>query len=338
MALSIARRFKMPGKIYKREKLQSLAELASSLFTDLKAIGLTQVLPATGQNFTPTNGTGKFVLESVATINPVQAKQPWRILVDLDGAANGAGRLRIAIANPQQISNSGNTSSFPGAPDTTGARTMGQLGAAWTTSTKIGDAFLNRSVTNKVYDSGTTVSYLMVATNRGLSLMVWEDASDAAPVYSFFCVQSPVNKETGEPLTDLNSPIFCVYNADNSGIKKFVISESDVFRPTPSVPADRDGVNSAAIINSQEQVAIARGNRYLVTFPNRLNTDRYAYTEELDMFAYTSADVIGEESEISVTVYGESTPRVYRAMKANDAYNTGMRILMLVEGGGVPAV
>jgi len=75
-----------------------------------------------------------------------------------------------------------------------------------------------------------------------------------------------------------------------------------------------------------------------VTFPNRLNTDRYAYTEELDQFAYTSADVIGEESEISVTVYGEATPRVYRAMKANGADNVGMRLLMLVEGGGVPAV
>ena len=82
--------------------------------------------------------------------------------------------------------------------------------------------------------------------------------------------------------------------------------------------------------------AIARGNKYLVTFPNRLNTDRYVYTEELDQFAYTSADVIGEGSEVAVTVYGEGTPRVYRALKANGPLNTGMRLLMLVEGGGVP--
>jgi len=330
----------MPGKIYKREKLQSLTELASSLFTDMKAAGLMQVLPATGQNFTPTAGAGKFVLESVAAINPVQAKQPWRILVDLEGATAFNGRLRIAIANPQQITNAGGTSSFPGATDTTGARIMGQLGSAWnkTTGGALGDCFVTRNITNRTYDAGTTLSYLLVATNRGLSLMVWEDASDAAPVYSFFSIQSPVNKQDGSPLTDLNSPIFVVYDCDNTGMKKFVVSESDVFRPTQSKPADKDTTNSAAIINSTEQVAIARGNKYLVTFPNRLNTDRYAYTEELDQFAYTSADVIGEESEISVTVYGEATPRVYRAMKANGADNVGMRLLMLVEGGGVPAV
>ena len=330
----------MPGKIYKREKLQSLTELATSLFNDLKTIGLTQVLPATGQNFTPTAGAGKFVLESVEALNPVQTKQPWRILVDLEGANAYNGRLRIAIANPQQITNAGATASFPGAADTTGTRIMGQLGNAWnkTTGGALGDCFVTRNVTNRTYDAGTTMSYLLVATNRGLSLMVWEDASDAAPVYSFFSIQSPVNKQDGSPLTDLNSPIFVVYDCDNTGMKKFVVSESDVFRPTQSKPADKDTTNSAAIINSTEQVAIARGNKYLVTFPNRLNTDRYAYTEELDQFAYTSADVIGEESEISVTVYGEATPRVYRAMKANGADNVGMRLLMLVEGGGVPAV
>lgn len=329
----------MPGKIYKREKLQSLADLATALFADMKSAGLTQVLPTTGQNLTLTNGSGKFVLDSVAAINPVQTRQPWRIVVDVEGAATFNGKLRIAIANPQQITNNGAVTQFPGPADATGTRTMGQLGTAWskTSGSVLGETFINRSVTNRVYDAGTTMSYVMVATNRGLSLAVWEDATDVAPIYSFFCVQSPVNKDTGVPLTDMNSPIFVVYDCDNTGMMKYVLSENDVFRPTPSRRADVNSVNSSAILNSKDQVAIARGNKYLVTYPNRLNTDRYAYTEELDMFAYTSADVIGESSEISVTSYGESTPRVYQALKANGANNSGMRLLLLVEGGGVPA-
>ncbi|MNY64346.1 hypothetical protein D3C86_2014390 [compost metagenome] len=55
------------------------------------------------------------------------------------------------------------------------------------------------------------------------------------------------------------------------------------------------------------------------------------------MIAYTSADVIAEESEIPVTVYNEGTPRIYRALKANGDNNTKMRLLFLIDGGGVPA-
>lgn len=330
----------MPGKTYKREKLQSLSDIAVALFADLKEAGFTQILPATGLNFTPSSGAGKFVFESSAAINPRQAKQPYRILVDLEGATAFSGRLRIAIAGPQQITNAGATATFPGAADTTGLRVMGQLGNAWskTTGQALGDCFITRNIPNRIYDSGSTISYLLVVTNRGFALSTWEDASDESPVFSFLNVQVPVDKDSGAPLAVDNSPIFCVFNSDNTGLKKFVVNEADVFRPTKAVAADRNTVNSSAIVNSAEQVSIARGNKYLVSFANRLNTERYAYTEELDQFAYVSADVIGEGTEVSVTVYGESTPRVYRALKANGANNTGMRLLMLVEGGGVPNV
>jgi hypothetical protein len=90
------------------------------------------------------------------------------------------------------------------------------------------------------------------------------------------------------------------------------------------------------IINSQPQVVIAENNRYIVVFPNGLNTPRYMYTEELDMVAYTSADVISHYSDISMTVYNEATPRVYKAMQSNGLNNTGMRILMIRKGAGIP--
>lgn len=328
----------MAGKIYERKKLQSLADVVSGLFTDLKAAGLTQILPASNAAFNPTSGAGKFVFESTAAINPVHTKQPYRILVDLDGASASAGRIRVAIANPQQITNNGATTSSPGATDSNGQRVYGQLGAAYSRSpSQLGDAFVTRNLANVVYDAGTTVSYQLVVADHGITFFMWEDASDANPRYSFFCVQSPVSKADGKALVNSNSPIFVVYDADNTGLKKFVLSEVDVARPTASVPADSDTTNSNAIVNSKDQVAIARGNQYLITLPSRLNTDRYVYTEELDLFAYTSADIIGETSEVPVKLYGETANRVYRAMKSNGANSSGMRLLTLVDGGGVPA-
>lgn len=328
----------MAGKIYTRTKMQGLQQVAQALFDDLKLAGLTQKLPAANGGLIVTSGSAKFLFESSEAVNPLQATQPWRILVDLEGATGQAGRLRIAIANPFQLPDAGTTTTFPGATDATGTRIMGQLGSTWNRSSNgvLGDCFITRNVTNRVYDAGTTLSSLLVATPRGIFFHVWEESAEEAPMHSMFCVQVPVNKDTGVPMNADKSPIFCVYNSDNSGFKKFIVSESDVFRPTKSVTAESNTLNSAAIINAEDQVSIARGNRYLLTLPNRLNTDRFAYTEELDMFGYVSADVIGEGSEISVTLYDEGTPRVYRALKATGPNNTKVRVLALVENGGVP--
>ena len=329
----------MAGKMIKRTKLAGLGAVATQLFLDLKEVGLTQVMPATGQNFTLTSGAGKFVMDSSLTVNPKHVTQPWRMLVDVSGATGGAGQIKIAIANPEQISNAGATSSFPGGVDVSGARVMGQLGNAWTApSSALGSVFVNRQIANQTFDAGTTISYVLTATARGIAFFIWDEGSDASPKFSWFLVQSAVNKDTGAARVDNLSPIFCVYSCDAQQPQKFVISESDIFRPTLSKPADEDDIDSAAILNSKQQVAIAIGNKYLVTFPNRLNTDRYAYTDELDMIAYTSADVISEDSEIPVRPYGETADRVYRAFKANGANNTGMRLLLLVEGGGIDAV
>lgn len=330
----------MAGQLIERKRIQGIENLAKSLFEDFKLAGLTQILPTSNANFTPASGKGSFIFESSASINPVQDTQPFRILVELDGKTDGViGNIKLAIANPQQINplNTPMYSTFPGGLDTNGNRVMGQLGNAWKpAAAKAGDTFFTRDRINYVIDEGTVYSYTMVTTGHGIALFAWEDAGDDTPAFSWFNVQVPVDKETGVPLTTDNSPIFCVYSCDNESINRFVVSESDIYRPTISVPADEDGVNSNAIINSVEQVGIAKGNTYLINFLSRLNTDRYAYTEELEQICYTSADVIAEDTEVSITAYGEATPRVYRAMKANGANNTKMRILMLVSGGDGP--
>lgn len=101
------------------------------------------------------------------------------------------------------------------------------------------------------------------------------------------------------------------------------------------VPADEHTVDYAAIINTKQQVSISEGSKYVITFPNGMNTSRFAYTHEMDMVAYTSADVVSAGSEITIQVYGEATPRTYIGMNSNGPNNTGMRILFLKSGGGI---
>ncbi len=330
----------MARKIYTHSKMQTLQEVFTKLYEDLKVAGLNQVLPATSTPPMITAGAGKFIFDSSAQCNPLNETQPWRLLVEIDGATTAGGRLKVAIANPQQITAAGVTTKYPGPADTTGANTIGQLGKAWTRTagTQVGDVFLTRNVANLIYDEGTSTSSILVVTNRGVFFQVWVEGEELKPVFSMFNVQVPVDKDTGAPLLEDKSPIFCVYNCDNTGYMKYVVSEADVGRPSRPVTAEKNTKNSNSIINSKEQVSIARGNKYLITMPNRLNTDRFAYSQELDMFGYVSADVIGEGSEVSVSLYGEELPRVYRALKATGPDNTLVRLMCLVENGGIPSV
>lgn len=392
-----------------KNNITSLSTLARSIWTDLVADDkMTSIMPAGKLTPPPVDvdGNVKFVLSSSLQINPLHATQPFRIYVEVEKNA----RMKIAIANPLQISDLGILASYPGSVAYRAANKVGMLGTKWDDkSTSVEDyptdtCFLVRD--EVVYPggdlSGSPLSYSLTVTDHGISLFVWGDDSEQAPRSSWFVVQNPVDKTTGLPRVDKNSPIFCVYSCnttpdgiatasevadwlddavittapagsgtyaaqtfvtelkkllkspvggftytgknlkntvftpDSVSIYKFVVSESDVFVPSRSVRADVDRVDSAAIINSQQQVAIASGNQYLVTIPNRLNTQRYAYTDELDLIGYTSSDVISQNSDVPVTVYGETNPRIYKAMKATGPNNTGVRILALISKDDAP--
>lgn len=379
----------MPAFIHRRG-LTTTSSILQTLYEDLTGNGFDTVLPETG-SYTPGEGNTKFIVESTAAVNPVNARQPYRIMVER-GGVGGKGPdldiLKVVIANPQQITDLGGvtsrpTPSDPSLPDNVYMQqVMGHLGTQYLptsfpatystgsstdpmtipsaatmprkdsvfltrgiediTSTRAGSSGSTYNVrsTHQSYveNTGIPYSYVLSISDHGVAFFLWEDTTEPSPVFSMFCVQTPVNKDNGQPLLDLKSPIFCLYNCNNSGYKKFVVSEEDVAAPTVSVPAGQDTLNSAAILNEEEQVSVKINSRYLITFPNRVNTERYAYAEELDMIAYASADVIGEDTLIPITVYGEQVPRKYRSMKATGPNNTKMRLLLLQEGGGIPPV
>ena len=331
----------MPAFI-QRNNIRSLSALIQQMFADFKDNGFNAILPSQGGSLTVTGGVAAFVMESTAAINPLHSTQPWRIRV----AITAEDRMIVVIGGRSQISDTGEVFDFPAsAASTTRANVMGMLGTAFlpsSASIPAGTTFIGRGVSAAESGSyngnlGVTYGYTLSVTDHGVVFYSWENSTEANPKVSMFCVQSPVNKDTGAPLIDLKSPIFCVYCCDSAPYKKFIISESDVHTPTKSVPAGADTLNSAAIINEEEQVAVKLDNKYLITFPNRVNTERFAYSEELDLIAYTSADVIGEDTVLPITVYGEQNPRLYRAMKANGPHNSKMRLLVIQQGAGIPA-
>jgi hypothetical protein len=109
---------------------------------------------------------------------------------------------------------------------------------------------------------------------------------------------------------------------------------SDYFTSPPNIAAmrvlaDVHSPDSHAIFNSAEQVSLTEDKTYLLSFPHNLTTPRFRYTEELDMVGTTSADVVMSGQDIQFKTYGESGPRTYRALPANAALNTGLRMAVV---------
>lgn len=182
------------------------------------------------------------------------------------------------------------------------------------------------------------LSYYLAITPRGMFLSIWEavTSDNAGDFFSWVCVQRPVDRDTGATIVTGKAPVFCVSSVGNE-INRFIVRESDVLRASNSVSAVKDGIDTAAIINDKVQVAVSEDNQYVVSFPSRLNTSRYAYTYELDMIGYTAATVVSQNTEVPLTLYGEATPRNYVAIHSNMINSNGMRIVALTKGGGITA-
>lgn len=181
-------------------------------------------------------------------------------------------------------------------------------------------------------------SYYLAITPRGMFLSIWEGVTSdtEGDFFSWLVIQRPVDRDTGATIVAGKAPVFCVSSVGNE-INRFVVRESDILRASDPVSAVKDGLDTAAIINDKIQVAVSEDNQYVVSFPSRLNTSRYAYTYELDMIGYTAATVVSQNTEVPLTLYNEGTPRNYVAVHANMKNSNGMRIVALTKGGGITA-
>jgi hypothetical protein len=146
--------------------------------------------------------------------------------------------------------------------------------------------------------------------------------------FNWLLVQKPVNRITGVPLTTGKAPVVHV-NSVNYKYWKQIVREADVLHPSVRQSADSHTLDSHALFNTQNQVALTEDRTYLLTFPHNLTTPRFRYTEELDMIGITSADVVMSGQWVQFSTYGETGPRNYIAMAPGGAYNTGLRIAVL---------
>lgn len=182
------------------------------------------------------------------------------------------------------------------------------------------------------------MSYYLAITDRGVFLSIWEGsaANMDGQNFSWVLVQRPVKRDTGLVAIEGKAPVFCVNSVGNE-IKRFIVRESDVTDATATISATEDSKDGTAIINDKKQVGVSENNQYIVNYPSRLSTPRYAYTYELDMIGYASATVISATTEIPQTLYGEANPRTYMGLHSNLPANNGMRIVALKLGAGITA-
>jgi hypothetical protein len=340
------------GFYVRRSGYTHVGELMLAVVADLTTNGFVARFPAAW--IPPVDDVGRsafsVTLEAGPTIDPLNAtdlqnKQPWRLQVQVFDK-HTAG---ITTGSQQALRTDGTASYAISAAKLQGP--LGAIGGYYTKNptdlsklapdpTKPLEGFINRTsrVVLGTLDlaSSFPMTYSLSITPRGVSLCVWEDfvSDSGATAVSWFVIQRPVARETGAAVITGKAPVFCVYST-NGTIKRFVVRESDVLRPSDPVDATVDTEYNNAFINSLEQVAISEGNKYVVSFMSRLNTTRYAYTYELDMLGYTSADVVSENTDIPLRVYGETADRKYVSLLANGANNTGMRIVTIKEGGGI---
>jgi hypothetical protein len=315
------------GYTVERNGFVSMETLGQSLLSDLVSNGFSAVEPNTigTDTYSATIAATDAVDPLLAGGVPAEDQQPWRIRV-----ACTADEMRLWASSPNSLDDLGNTFAYDG--DWESGELAHSIDGA------------NRYFCKRNFGSGDEtpeahpMSYRVSITDRGVALILWQEGSDReGNRFSWFVIQRPVDNTSGAVLETGKAPLFCVYSVygQKESSWRFTVREKDVTAPVKPTPAGSHTEDSGALINFETQVTITEGNNYILTFPNGLNTQRYMYMEELDMIAFTSADVISQWSDVALSVYGEGTDRKYKSCHANGENNTKMRILLLTEGGGI---
>jgi hypothetical protein len=364
----------MPGFVVERHGYLTAPDLIAAVITDMIANGFVQKFPAEPFSAASITNSYKVILEAGESVDPLNAaavaeKQPWRVAFNvvnpqlawmsvatpLQLMDDGTITLDRAIQGSEVVyfNFSGNVGATVADRTPQGTYSTQNLNASGVYSQQgqtdeTDKGLINRPIRITGNPNGTStnpgangaaaypMSYRLVICDRGMWLGIWEDAitTETSAAFNWVLVQRPVDRTTGDVLVDGKAPVFCV-NGIGGLYWQFVVREKDILRPGAIREGDSSTSDSESILNSKNQVALSEDGKYIVTFPSRLNTSRYRYPHELDMIGITSADVVSQFSDVPLTVYGESTPRSYKAMQANGVNNTGMRILVLQQGGGI---
>ncbi len=321
----------------------TVTELAADLFPKLVANGFTPKFPTvlTGSDTVVTLEVGPTVDPLHSPTSPLVA-QPYRIRFEVT-----VDTLQINVGTHLQLPNDGTVSSYP--ITSTINRTSGLIGVDQQAAATPDSHFIDRfRFATPASRNANPISYKLSITNHGFALAVWEPGNDNnTDSFSWVVIQRAVDNTTGI-VTGLASPtrkapVFAVFGLYRPAAVpasvahpaqdirlKFVVRELDVLRPTEQVPADVENDDVQQTIPIHSVVSILENGSYNVNFLSGLNTQRYVYPQdELDLMAYTSADVISTSLLATFTTYGEATARSYKALPSSSNDNTNVRLLLI---------
>jgi hypothetical protein len=192
------------------------------------------------------------------------------------------------------------------------------------------------------YDETSHMVFLKYMPPAGTKLYV---SYRIKPMSSNFAEQFTVQKKEDPefPDRDMNK---------TKAIYRFVVRERDVLKPWDfHKSATMHQVDSFAVINPLEQLSVTPDRNFVFAVPNGLTTQRFYYpTSEMDIIAYTSAEISAQGSMIEISKYddnfyadpnnssatAETAPvRVYEGMMSTLPNGNGMRIFFLSNGGPI---
>lgn len=377
----------MAGFTVERGPFVSATELVASLIDDLMGNGFDLISPVSFNSGTAT-APYRVTLEASLTVDPLQATQPWRMVLDVQQEQTAF----CYVGTPLTLPDDGSLTFFREVVQMTGSNSIKPTDVLGNVNFKMGTEAVGTTTKDPAIANNTSgiwtprvvaasspnvdepqygiinrryriptladgalapMRYRLSITDRGVWFGIFEEGITASDGYNFnwVLVQRPVDRLTGDTIVAGKAPVWAVaYNGPNldfpstSYMFQHVVREVDVARPfsgkndAPESLRRRADINqgdSDAIINMTNQVSLSEDGKYIVTFPARLNTTRYCYSYELDMIGITSADVVSQDTVVPLTVYGELTPRQYLALHSTGPSNTGMRIVVLTNGGGI---
>jgi hypothetical protein len=228
--------------------------------------------------------------------------------------------------------------------------------------------WINRINLDRLSGLAIPLTYEITVTQKGIFIGVWDVLSEQnGKRFNWIAAQRSVDRlsgairgrtkttETGKVGTFLTTtassvaPVYCI-NCVNDLYYQFIVREQDTGGPSIPASAAVNSEDNTAIINPFDQQSITDDGKYVITFLNKLSTNRYRYPDELDMVGTISADVIGFGTEVRISAYDEEKDvanplqRVYRSLPSNSPFGTGMRLMVLntwediSNGVGVPGV
>lgn len=293
---------------------------------------------------TPNDQCLVYIFSPTATVDPHFDTNPWNIVVRLTES-----HYTLNVVTPSQLIFTESPADFRVAK--TGENTeAGRL----TRDNVIDQHFFKRAASGATWNTcyannpdyaQQPISYILTVTDHGLVFYSWAESFDrAGDCHNWFVIQRGVNKDgTADSSTHL--PIYCMFSTngggggaganvdaiDVNGILQFVVREDDVNMPTKPTSAVIPTPDTPMLVNPIQQTGTTEDGKFVMSMPEGMCTMRNKYDTQMDLIAYTSADVIAQSEVVPQTMYGEETPRNYRAMNANYSNNKGMRIFILIQ-------